>query len=266
MLSVSTCGHAIRKRRWPFYLLFALGVLAGVALWAYSPTLPAEMLIARYANDQSKFIDVGGVRAHVRDQGNPDGIPLVLIHGSIGSLHMWEGWVRELGIEGAADLGRPAGPRPHRRLAARRVHDRGLCRFHRGAGRHAESRPLRAGRPFAGRRRGLDLRRDAARPGEPAHPGRCRGLSARRRRGALADAARAPAGGRRHRHLLQARAPGAALARRGLCRSGDGDARARQALRRAAALPRQPRGHPAARPHPGAARSDAAQAACTCRP
>ena len=45
-------------------------------------SLPAEMLIARYANDQSKFIDVGGVRAHVRDQGNPDGIPLVLIHGS----------------------------------------------------------------------------------------------------------------------------------------------------------------------------------------
>jgi pimeloyl-ACP methyl ester carboxylesterase len=86
-----------RPRRWPLYLLFALGVLAGVALWAYAPTLPAEMLIARYANDRSKFVDVGGVRAHVRDQGNPDGIPLVLIHGSGSSLHEWEGWVRELG-------------------------------------------------------------------------------------------------------------------------------------------------------------------------
>ena len=31
------------RRRWPFYLLFAAGVLAGVALWAYSPSLPAEM-------------------------------------------------------------------------------------------------------------------------------------------------------------------------------------------------------------------------------
>ena len=59
-------------------------MLAGVALWAYSPSLPAEMLIARYANDRSKFIDVGGVRAHVRDQGNPDGMPVVLIHGSHG--------------------------------------------------------------------------------------------------------------------------------------------------------------------------------------
>ena len=85
------------RRRWPFILLFAMGALAGVALWAYSPSLPAEMLIARYANDHSKFIDVGGVRAHVREQGNPDGIPVVLIHGSMGSLQVWEGWARELG-------------------------------------------------------------------------------------------------------------------------------------------------------------------------
>jgi len=85
------------RRHWPIIALFALGVLAGVALWAYSPNLPAETLIARYANDRSKFIDVGGVRAHVREQGDPDGIPVVLIHGSMGSLHMWEGWARELG-------------------------------------------------------------------------------------------------------------------------------------------------------------------------
>jgi pimeloyl-ACP methyl ester carboxylesterase len=84
-------------RRWPIVLLFVLGALAGVALWAYSPNLPAETLIARYANDRSKFIDVGGVRAHVREQGNPEGVPVVLIHGSMGSLHMWEGWARELG-------------------------------------------------------------------------------------------------------------------------------------------------------------------------
>ncbi len=83
-------------RHWPIVVLFVLGALAGVALWAYSPNLPAETLIARYANEHSKFIDVGGVRAHVREEGNPDGIPVVLIHGSMGSLHMWEGWAREL--------------------------------------------------------------------------------------------------------------------------------------------------------------------------
>ena len=84
------------RRRWPIVVLFVLGVLAGVALWAYSPSLPAEQLIARYANDRSKFLDVGGVRAHVREEGDPEGIPIVLVHGSMGSLHMWEGWAREL--------------------------------------------------------------------------------------------------------------------------------------------------------------------------
>lgn len=85
-----------RRRRWPIVLLFVLGALAGVALWAYSPSLPPETLIARNANDRSRFIDVGGVRAHVREHGDPDGIPMVLVHGSMGSLHMWEGWAREL--------------------------------------------------------------------------------------------------------------------------------------------------------------------------
>ena len=88
------------RRRWPLVLLFAGSVLAGVALWAYSPTLPAETLVAQYATGRSKFVDVGGVRAHVRDYTRDDSdveaIPLVLIHGSLGSLHMWEGWAREL--------------------------------------------------------------------------------------------------------------------------------------------------------------------------
>lgn len=86
-----------RRRPWPLFLLFAAGVVTGVALWAYAPSLPAETLIARYAGDRSRFIDVGGVRAHIRDEGNPEGVPIVLIHGSNGSLQVWEGWARELG-------------------------------------------------------------------------------------------------------------------------------------------------------------------------
>src|SRR5262245_30303122 len=86
-----------QKRRWPFYLLLAGGALVGAALWAYSPGVPPDVLTARYANDESRFIDVAGARAHIRDQGNRAGIPLVLIHGAGGSLHVWEGWVRELG-------------------------------------------------------------------------------------------------------------------------------------------------------------------------
>ena len=84
------------SRRWPLYLLFALGVIGGVLLWAWRPDLPRDVLIQRYTNAHSKFIDVGGVRAHVRDEGRPDGMPLVMIHGSLGSLQVWEGWVHEL--------------------------------------------------------------------------------------------------------------------------------------------------------------------------
>ena len=169
------CGQGGAPRRhWPFYLLLTISVLAGVAQWAYSPSLPAETLIERYANDHSKFIDVGGVKAHVRDQGDPAGIPVVLdprlewLAAHVGGLD-----ARARGSS-ATDLGRPSWPRSHRRLAARRIHGRGLCRFHRGARRHPQSRPRRAGRPLAGRRRRLDLRGDAAGPREPAHPCRSR--------------------------------------------------------------------------------------------
>jgi pimeloyl-ACP methyl ester carboxylesterase len=85
-----------RPRRWPLILLFLLGAFSGVALWAYAPDLPRGVLIERYANAQSKFIEVAEAQAHVRDEGKPDAMPLVLIHGSLGSLHMWEGWVAEL--------------------------------------------------------------------------------------------------------------------------------------------------------------------------
>src|SRR5258708_861629 len=92
-----------RPRRWPFILLFALGTLAGVALWAYAPDLPREVLIQRYANEHSKFIEVAGAQAHVRDEGKADAMPLLLIHGSLGSLQMWD---RRVGAELRWRIGR----------------------------------------------------------------------------------------------------------------------------------------------------------------
>jgi len=89
----------LRLSRWrhlPLALLFVLGGLSGVALWAYAPDLPRDYLIERYGQPPSSFIDVGGTRAHVRDEGKADAMPLLLIHGSLGSLHMWDGWVAEL--------------------------------------------------------------------------------------------------------------------------------------------------------------------------
>lgn len=83
-------------RHGPLALLFVLGALSGVLLWGYAPDLPRDYLIERYGQPPSTFIDVGGTRAHVRDQGKSDGMPLILIHGSLESLQVWDGWVAQL--------------------------------------------------------------------------------------------------------------------------------------------------------------------------
>jgi pimeloyl-ACP methyl ester carboxylesterase len=85
-----------RRRRWPLFLLFTMAAAAGAVTGSYWPSLPEEVLIALYANGRSRFLDIGGARAHICDHGNPDGIPVVLIHGASASLHVWEGWVRAL--------------------------------------------------------------------------------------------------------------------------------------------------------------------------
>jgi len=56
-----------------------------------------DELAKSYASASSQFIDLDGARVHMRDEGNPDGPVLVLLHGSNASLHTWEPWVAELG-------------------------------------------------------------------------------------------------------------------------------------------------------------------------
>jgi pimeloyl-ACP methyl ester carboxylesterase len=39
----------------------------------------------------------GGLHVHYRDQGNHEGLPIVMVHGFSASLHAWEPWVARLG-------------------------------------------------------------------------------------------------------------------------------------------------------------------------
>jgi pimeloyl-ACP methyl ester carboxylesterase len=56
-----------------------------------------EELKSKYAQAPSKFIEVGGMNVHYRDEGNPnDSVPLVLIHGTGSSLHTFDEWVKIL--------------------------------------------------------------------------------------------------------------------------------------------------------------------------
>jgi pimeloyl-ACP methyl ester carboxylesterase len=60
--------------------------------------IPYATLEARYGNAASRYVDLpSGVRVHYRDQGNPAGPVLVMVHGFSASLDTWEPWVARLG-------------------------------------------------------------------------------------------------------------------------------------------------------------------------
>jgi pimeloyl-ACP methyl ester carboxylesterase len=62
--------------------------------------IPYATLDKTYANASSQFLDMGGgLTAHWRDEGNPSGRSLLLVHGFSASVHTWEKWVPLLGGE-----------------------------------------------------------------------------------------------------------------------------------------------------------------------
>lgn len=65
----------------------------------FQPDRSIEGLERRYANAESEFVQVGDARIHYRDEGNPDGTTLLLLHGTYSSLHTWDEWVTALGDE-----------------------------------------------------------------------------------------------------------------------------------------------------------------------
>src|SRR5450759_1292280 len=87
-----------RTAKWTVMALAALLALFALAVGlTWAPDRPVETLTARWAPPPSTFIDVRGLKVHVRDQGpRDDPVPLVLIHGTSASLHTWEGWVAAL--------------------------------------------------------------------------------------------------------------------------------------------------------------------------
>jgi len=56
--------------------------------------LSRESVIARFADAQSKFVDVDGVNLHYKDQGS--GPAILLMQGTLGDLADWDGWAEVL--------------------------------------------------------------------------------------------------------------------------------------------------------------------------
>jgi pimeloyl-ACP methyl ester carboxylesterase len=85
--------------KWVGFVCLGLAVLlAGAYLALRRPDIPFKTLEAKYANSASRYLDLpSGAHVHYRDQGNPTGPVLVLVHGFSASLHTWEPWVGLLG-------------------------------------------------------------------------------------------------------------------------------------------------------------------------
>jgi pimeloyl-ACP methyl ester carboxylesterase len=82
-------------RRWVRNgLLGAVLVPVAVVASLYRPDLDPHDLEAEYATPPSRFVEVDGLRVHVRESGA--GPALVLVHGSNGHLLGWEPWRAEL--------------------------------------------------------------------------------------------------------------------------------------------------------------------------
>lgn len=76
---------------WIGLILLLLGTLL---LW--TPDKRPEELEAKYALPPSRFVDVAGLRLHVRTTGPQSAPAIVMLHGLGASLHTWEVWAAGL--------------------------------------------------------------------------------------------------------------------------------------------------------------------------
>ncbi len=100
MSQTARAGSA-RKRTFGIVRLVLASLVLLVVIgfvFLHTPDVPRPELHQKYSSLESQFIDLpSGVRAHVRDQGNPSSHAIALIHGSSASLHTWEPWIESLG-------------------------------------------------------------------------------------------------------------------------------------------------------------------------
>ncbi len=73
-------------------LVFIVLVAAGGMLWRASEGVDPALLESQYMTPADRFIDVGGARVRIREEGPPDAPAMILLHGFIYSLETWDEW------------------------------------------------------------------------------------------------------------------------------------------------------------------------------
>jgi pimeloyl-ACP methyl ester carboxylesterase len=78
-------------------IVVVIAVLLATAAWyLYSPDKARGPLETQYAPPPSQFVEILGLRLHVRDTGPRDAPALLMVHGFGSSLHTWEPWALAL--------------------------------------------------------------------------------------------------------------------------------------------------------------------------
>lgn len=86
-----------------FWLLTATVVLLFVfstaVLLLWTPDKASSALEAKYLNSRSDYVEVAGLRVHLRDNGPSSAPALVMLHGFGSSLQTWEPWAQALSAQ-----------------------------------------------------------------------------------------------------------------------------------------------------------------------
>jgi pimeloyl-ACP methyl ester carboxylesterase len=77
-------------------LISAALIVVGAIIAFWAPDQPVRQLAQRWAPPPSQFIELQGMRVHVRDEAaateHSTATPIILLHGTSASLHTWDGW------------------------------------------------------------------------------------------------------------------------------------------------------------------------------
>jgi len=80
--------------------LILVAALIGAFFLLRTPDTDPDAMLAKYGGEDAKFtVTPDGLRIHYRDEGNPDGTPIILIHGTSSSLQAFEPIAGQLGGE-----------------------------------------------------------------------------------------------------------------------------------------------------------------------
>ena len=71
-----------------------LGLIIIIFYSLQMPDKEMEYLTERYTDEESKFIDIQGMKVHYKIEGQ--GPTIILLHGTASSLHTWDVWTRVL--------------------------------------------------------------------------------------------------------------------------------------------------------------------------